>query len=374
MLAHLHNITYCANIHPGESWEETFISLRGHLPVVKDAFSPTAPFPVGLRLSARAARELDAHAEIRFLAWLRQHDLFVPTINGFPYGSFHGSRVKEQVYHPDWRRPERADYTMRLATLLDRWLPSGIRGSISTVPICFGRYLPEDEREVVRNNLLRTLEHFDHLRRKSGKTIVLALEPEPGCLLETIDDVVSFCDRLEFSDSARTALGICFDCCHHAVEFESPEESLGRLVAAGISVGKVQVSSALRLFDPDRTLLEGFREPTYLHQTVIRDRMGGFQRYNDLSEALRMHQAGRGDEWRIHFHLPIFVEQTSRYGTTRCFIDSLLPFLDHTTQLEVETYTWDVLPPELKTDTVDQSNIRELKWLQGARDASNRRP
>ncbi len=358
-------ITYCTNIHPGESWEETFSTLRRHLPAIKSEFSSVEPFPVGLRLSRRAAMELDQVAESRFLEWLQRHELFVPTINGFPYGSFHSARVKELVYLPDWRQPERVEYTTRLVTLLDRWLPVGLQGSVSTVPVCFGKTLPKEELAVVRSNLLRTLEHLDCLRQRSGKSIILSLEPEPGCLLETTEEVVWFFERMAFPDSLRTMLGICLDCCHQAVEFEEPAACLEHLADADIPVGKIQISSALRMLDPDRTLLERFCEPVYLHQTVIRDREGMIRRYDDLPAALRLHPAAQGDEWRVHFHLPIFVEQMPQYGTTRCFIDTLIPHVDDTVLLEVETYTWDVLPPELRAETVDQSIVRELLWLKG---------
>ena len=367
-------ITYCTNIHPGESWEETFDTLRRHLPTIKAEFSPAEPFPVGLRLSARAVRELDDSAGERFMEWLLRHDLFVPTINGFPYGAFHGTRVKEQVYLPDWRQPERVDYTIGIATLLDRVLPESVQGSLSTVPIRFGRELPTEELAVVRKNLLRAMEHLDRLRQHSGKSILLALEPEPGCTLETTEDVVSFFQRMEFPDSLSWTLGVCLDCSHQAVQFESPAEILGALAAAGIPVGKVQISSALRIRDPDLTALERFCEPAYLHQTVVRDVKGKLWRYDDLPQALRLHPSGGGDEWRVHFHLPVFVEGMPGYGTTSSFIDSLLPLLEDTMLLEVETYTWEVLPPELRMSSVDGSIVRELQWLKGAVDATNRRP
>ena len=367
-------ITYCTNIHPGESWEETFSALRRHLPAITSEYCPTEPFPVGLRLSRRAAWELDDAAENRFREWLQQHQLFVPTINGFPYGSFHNARVKEQVYLPDWRQPERVEYTARLATLLDRWLPPGMPGSISTVPLAFGRDLPQQELAAVRNNLLSALEHLDHLRQRSGKAIMLSLEPEPGCLLETTGDVITFFEQMNFPDTLRSALGVCLDCCHQAVEFETPAECLEQLGSAGIGIGKVQVSSALRMLDPERTLLEGFCEPTYLHQTVIRGKDGMLRRYDDLPKALRDHPPGQGEEWRIHFHVPIFVGRMPCYDTTRFFIDDILPLLDDMVLLEVETYTWDVLPPELQEDTVTRSITRELRWLKGQRDETNRRP
>jgi hypothetical protein len=249
-----------------------------------------------------------------------------------------------------------------------------VPGSISTVPVAFGRDFPEQDMEVIRNNLLRTLEHLDHLRQKSGKAIMLSLEPEPGCLLETTDNIITFFERMKFPDTMQSALGICLDCCHQAVEFETPAECLAHLATAGIGIGKVQISSALRMLDPERTLLESFCEPVYLHQTIIRGKDGMLRRYNDLSDALRDHPRGRDEEWRIHFHVPIFVNRMPRYGTTRFFIDALLPLLDKNMLLEVETYTWEVLPSELRAESVDHSIVRELQWLKGQRDETNRRP
>jgi hypothetical protein len=134
-------ITYCTNIHPAESWRETERNLRTHLPAVKRALSPGEPFPIGLWLSNRAAFELDERALRAFGDWCRQEGLFVPTINGFPFGRFHGAAVKEKVYLPDWRSRERVDYTKRLAELLDGWLPEGMAGSVSTVPVGFRRHI-----------------------------------------------------------------------------------------------------------------------------------------------------------------------------------------------------------------------------------------
>jgi hypothetical protein len=360
-------ITYCSNIHPGESWLETFQSLRIHIPAVKNIVSPNAPFPIGLRLSSRASEEVDEHASAWFARWLREQDLFVPTINGFPHGSFHRSPIKENVYLPDWRSPERVAYTRRLATLLDCWLPDSVLGSISTVPIGFGKCLSDDDLGCVRKNLCAVLECLDGLRQKSGKRIVLALEPEPSCFLETTDEVVAFFDRMSFSDELRQGIGICFDCCHQAVQFEDPVRSLGLLADSGILVPKVQVSSALRLKDPVRDVLTRFCEPCYLHQVVIRTQEGSLKRYVDLPEAFQGHASAEGDEWRIHYHVPIFAERVQSCDTTRFFIEELVPLLDKQTLLEVETYTWEVLPPELRMETVTGSIIREIQWLKGVR-------
>ena len=364
-------ITYCTNIHPGENWGETFNNLQTYIPPVAAAVSPAAPFPIGLRLSGRASMEIDERASAEFTEWLQRTNTFVPTLNGFPYGSFHGSAVKENVYLPDWRDGERVDYTVRLANLLDSWLPENVQGSISTVPVAFKRGF-RDEEGSVRANLMRVLEHLDRLRQKSGKMILLALEPEPGCLLETTHEVVSFFDRMAFPDELRRGIGVCYDCCHQAVEFETPSHSLNLLADAGIAIAKVQVSSALRVKNPERALLEKFCEPCYLHQVVIRDKAGLLSRYTDLPDALREHRAGSGDEWRIHFHVPIFIERLEQFETTEYFITVALPLIDSGVLLEVETYTWEVLPPELRMADVTQSLIREIQWLKAERNETNR--
>ena len=360
-------ITYCTNIHPGESWDETFRELATHLPEIRTAVSPDTPFPVGLRLSSRAAHELDAADPGLLRDWMEQHGMFVPTINGFPFGSFHTPPVKERVYLPDWRHGERAAYTRRLAGLLDRWLPEGVVGSVSTVPVAWRTGFRDNDYAAVRDNLLSLLDHLDGLRQRSGKLIVLALEPEPGCLLETAGDVAAFFERMDFPAQLRPGLGVCIDCCHHAVGFEEPAALFSQLAAAGIMVAKLQVSSAPRLFSPTPEQLALFDEPCYLHQVVIRAADGTLTRYDDLPGALASRSAAAGEEWRIHFHVPVFNETCGEFDTTRAFIEGTLPLLDDRVLLEVETYSWDVLPPELRMERVSDSIIREIGWVREIR-------
>jgi sugar phosphate isomerase/epimerase len=360
-------ITYCTNIHPGEGWQETERNLATHLLAVKRAVSPDRPFPIGLWLSHRASQEIDAGAAEAFGRWCLENGCFVPTINGFPYGLFHGASVKEKVYLPDWRSRERAAYTMRLADLLDQWLPEGVLGSISTVPVGFRSRIGPADHGAIRQNLLDVVEHLDGLKQAGGREIVLALEPEPGCLLETTAEAVRFIERLALPGHLRESLGLCFDCCHQAVEFEEPAESLGLLRQAGIRLGKVQVSSALRVQNGDPRVLARFCEPTYLHQTVVRQPDGTLCRYGDLPEAMQRHRAGEGQEWRVHFHVPVFLDRTRDAGTTRFFLEQFLPLIDETVLLEVETYTWDVLPPELRAKSVAESIGREIQWVEGVR-------
>ena len=364
-------ITYCTNIHPGEGWTEHFAALRQHIPAVKAAVSPQHSFPIGLRLSRRAVDELSGSENEQFVAWLRENDCFVPTINGFPYGAFHGERIKEQVYLPDWRSPERATYSMRLADLLAGWLPEGVVGSISTVPIGFKGVVGADDLPAVRQQLIGVLDHLRFLRETRGREIVLALEPEPGCMLETTEEVCRFFADLALPAELQGLLGICYDCCHQAVEFEEPSDSLARLAAAGIRIAKAQVSSALNLVAPSTQLLSRFDEPCYLHQVSVRHRDGTVRRYRDLPDALVEYGRAVDAEWRCHFHVPIFSAGSGDYGTTRFFLEEALPLLPRDLLLEVETYTFDVLPSELRCESVTDSIIREIQWLEAQLSATH---
>ena len=362
-------ITYCSNIHRAESWQETFAALREHVPRVKERVSPEHAFPIGLRLCERAATELAAWGVDRFEEWLRAENCFVPTINGFAYGAFHGTLVKMNAYLPDWHSRERRDYTILLADLLSGWLPEGMTGSISTVPVGFKAHVSPVE---FRARLLDVLRHLDQLWQVRGADIVLALEPEPGCVLETAADMAHFVEWMDFPEELQSRLGICLDCCHHAIQFEDPGEVAAAL--AGVRIAKVQASSALTVTHDRRQALNPFVEPRYLHQVVIRDRNGRLSRYYDLPDALLEHEGEGGDEWRCHFHVPLFMERAGEVETTRFFVEGLLPHLDPGLLLEVETYSWSALQPKLRPEGLTESIVREIRWLQEAADAAHRRP
>ncbi len=382
-------LTYCTNIHPGETWPDTFDSLKRHIPKVKASVAPTEPFGIGLRLSADASEGLmgrDAFAA--FLDFLAAENLFVFTINGFPYGPFHGTRVKEDVYQPDWRDEHRLLYSNELADTLARLLPEDGFGSISTVPGTF-KSLAKGAEGVMADMMLRHVRHLIRIRERTGKTIALAIEPEPCCFLETVDESVAFFKDYLFSKAAiqRIAelakisaseaeaalprhLGLCYDVCHAAVEFEDARASVAALQSAGIPIHKLQLSAALRLRPGQRQLdaVKAFAEGTYLHQTVTRGPDGGITRYVDLPDALAAPAAAAADEWRVHFHVPIFHPDIPPLATTQDFLAEILaihretPISQH---LEVETYTWDVLPPALRGLPVDEAIARELQWVEG---------
>ena len=362
-------LTYCTNIHPGEGWDDLLANVEGHGLSVKHRFSPEDPFALGLRISGRAAGEVGPGEVRRFGDWLEENGCYVRGINGFPYGPFHGTAVKRQVYLPDWRSAERVAYTDRLAQLLAAWLPEGVRGSISTVPVAFKEGFDDGHWPLVERHLRQALEGLLRLEEERGAEIALALEPEPGCVLETTAEVENFFARLDLPEALGRHLGLCYDCCHQAVEFEDGGDSLARLRAAGIPIARVQVSSSPRAVGEEIQELARFAEPTYLHQVVARHRDGGLSRFPDLPDFLAELETLRGDltECRVHFHVPVFAADLGFCGTTRPFLEDFLPRLDSSVPLEVETYSWAVLPEALRAGSVVDSIVRELAWVRDRR-------
>jgi sugar phosphate isomerase/epimerase len=399
------HLTYCTNIHPGESWAEVREALRTHVAAVKSRVSPNAPFGVGLRLAARAAEELGAPDVLeRARAELDDAGLYVFTVNGFPYGAFHGTRVKERVYRPDWLEEERVSYTIALARVLSRLLPEGTPGSISTVPGCFQERAEAGAGRTVAHNVARVAAELVRIERETGKAIALALEPEPACILETSDDAVDFFERnllsredvetfgkrvgsdvREAESLLRRHVGVCLDACHASVEFERPVMALGKLRSAGIAVPKIQLSVGLRLARASADALgelRAFDDGVYFHQTVVRngDELDGASRtllrFVDLPDALRASsQLGDGAEWRVHCHLPIFHTELGRISSTQEDLRELVVLSNELApHLEVETYTFDVLPPALRARPVTEAIASELEWVLGALAERRARP
>lgn len=369
-------LTYCSNIHPGEGWADVMANLNAHVLDVKQRLGDQAqrPFPLGLRIAGQAATEVDAKAVAEFQEWCHRHDAYLLTINGFPYGAFHNERVKENVYLPDWREAERVRYTQSLGDIAVQLQPDAQTLSISTVPVAFKDGFSENDWPAVLDNLQSVLAHFANLKQSTGVHVTLAIEPEPACVLETTGELLAFFQRLRprLTLEQNAHLGVCFDCCHQAVEFEAPEECLQRLAEAEIPIAKVQVSSALQANTTDEVgRLLRFNEPVYLHQAVARTSDGGLHAFSDLPEFEKALSEGLSpDECRVHFHVPIFLEHLGDCGTTQLFLKRLLPLLGSDVPLEVETYSFGVLPEHLKTDSVGESIARELSWVKTLLDAS----
>lgn len=380
-LNHGLHLAYCTNIHRGETWRETFESLQTHALAVRERVCSSRPFAIGLRLSNRAARELsDPATLLAFQRWLAQTGCYIFTMNGFPYGQFHGIRVKEQVYLPDWTSPERLAYTNLLFDLLSKLLPPGIEGSVSTLPLSFkGFHLHADAVKIARQNLWHCVEYIAHLTEQTGRKLHLGLEPEPLCQLESSGETIQLFDRLHAEhprDPRLTEhLGVNYDTCHFAVNFEEPVNAFPCLIQHGIKISKIHVSSALKVHPTPETCvaLKTFADDVYFHQVVVREPSGNRSIYYDLPDALADPDAKRkapnGDlpEWRIHFHIPLHTPAEPLFETTNDHLLSVLDLLAEDphlcSHLEMETYTWEVLPPDLKSHSVAEQLAEEYEWM-----------
>ncbi len=383
------HLTYCTNIHAGESWAEVRANVATHVRIVAARVASGAPFGVGLRLGARAAHELAQPAELdAFRDLLGESGLYVFTINGFPYGTFHATRVKENVYLPDWLDDARLEYTDTLARICAALVPAedGLEGSVSTVPGAFRpRVRGDDDARAIAARLARHAATLHRLRDESGKMVTLGLEPEPRCFLETAAEAVAFFERFVFEarvpglgasesqDVLRRHIGVCFDACHMAVEYDPPADALRAFASAGVRITKIQISAGLEVAlagEPDELEALGrFADDVYLHQVVERGDDGrAGRRWLDLPEAMAEAAAApaRAREWRIHFHVPLHRERYGRFRSTQRDLAELLALVRRDPpcrHFEVETYTWDVLPPEHREADVASEIVRELRWV-----------
>ena len=384
------HLTYCTNIHAGESWDEVSQSLNIFVPPIRDAVADGAPMGIGLRLSGQAAFSLHEPIVLQaFQAQLKSLNAYVFTLNAFPYGTFHGVPVKQDVYAPDWTHAERVRYTLACIDILTALLPEGVDGSISTVPVGFRHAADTSEAmDAVVLHLLQCVAHLVHTQAQTGKHIALALEPEPACYLETTQEAAQFILTHVRSDKAiaqlaqmlggsaeqalqalSSHLGVCFDVCHSAVEFEDPALALNELRQAGIAVPKIQLSSAVRISQMTAAQLptvQAFDDAVYLHQVVV-ENAGQLTRFVDLPEAVAAFHAGQAQgEWRVHCHVPVFLQDAGAISTTQAQLLQTLEACKRegfSSHLEVETYTWDVLPVALKTDSKAQAIARELLFV-----------
>lgn len=391
------HLTYCTNIHPGEAWQEVFANLKKYVTELKARLAPNKPFGIGLRLANVAARELlEGDNLTHFQNWLTQENLYVFTLNGFPYGGFHNKVVKDQVYAPDWSKQERLDYTLRLVKILAALLPEGMDGGISTVPLSYKPWLSDKaNRESVLKagsiHLASVAAEMVRIREETGKLLHVDLEPEPDGLIENTVEVIDFfkewllpvggnylAEILGISQELAEVylldhVRICYDTCHFALEYEDPTSVFADFQAAGIQIGKIQLSAAVQVNLPENAekrriiaeRLRPFAESTYLHQVIERDADGTLHHYPDLVTALPYLEKSTAQEWRTHFHVPIFIHDYKLLQSTQDDIVNVLDLLRTNAackHLEIETYTWDVLPPEMKIDLL-ASIQREYEWV-----------
>nr|WP_121269497.1 metabolite traffic protein EboE [Pedobacter schmidteae] len=391
------HLTYCTNIHPGKDWAADFAALQENFPLIKQSVSPHQSLGLGLRLSNAASITLSDEAELTvFKQWLKENDAYVFTMNGFPYGDFHRTVVKEKVHAPDWTTDQRKDYTIRLFDILRFLLPKGMDGGISTSPLSYRHWFnTAEDFEVAKRtatlNIVAVVEHLIVIDRESGQLLHLDIEPEPDGILETGREFIDWfendlltlgipviADRFNISAQEATNLlkkhvCLCYDVCHFAIGYENHHAVLTELEQKGIGVGKIQISAALQADmssagaekEAVKAGFSVFNEPTYLHQVVALKNDGGLIRYPDLPAALSDFDNKAVTQWRSHFHVPISIKEIGLLQSTQDDIITLLqlqknqPFTNH---LEVETYTWEVLPEQIKLP-IAQSISNELNWV-----------
>jgi hypothetical protein len=389
----LGHLSYSTLVHPADNWEQLWDSVTRYLPAVKKRVAPDKPFAVSLRLAAKSAYALAKNPGERqkLKDFFDANDMYLYTANAFPYGSFKGERVKEQVYEPDWRTNDRADYTMRVADILAEIAPEGSNPSIQTPPLGFKpRVTGPDVVQAYTDQVVRVVAHLVALERRTGRRVTLAIEPEPACFLELTSEAIDYFTNHLYAAAAikdlagqtgqslpqaeetlHTQLGTVFDICHQAVEFEDVAQSMRDLGSAGIRILKFQIASALRIPDlsPEKAAaLKAFDDPVYFHQTIEK-RNGKITHYLDIPDALAAYDGSRdGREWRTHFHVPVFLDDVGILKTTRPDVEAALryhaanPVSD---QVEIETYTWDVLPDSFKTGDIVDYVVQELEWVRG---------
>jgi hypothetical protein len=385
-------VGYCTNVHAGMNLNTILGNLETHALAARKTLGLSA-LPVGLWFSENAVHEALAPESLtRLQLGLREMGLVAYTFNGFPQGDFHTAVVKHRVYLPTWWEPSRLAYTRDLVRLLDQLLEPGRFGSISTLPIAWGAPHPTTEQwRAATAQLVEIAEELHQLHEKTGRYIVLALEPEPGCAITDTPSLRRFfSDHLsehqlgaKVADRVRTHLTMCHDVCHAAVMGEDQANELEACRREGIRIGKVQISSAIRV-PWDRLDLSGreealrelshFAEDRYLHQTMIDCSDGRRLLVEDLPQLLRQtSELGNAElqkEWRIHFHVPVDIGSWGRIETTQDAIDRFLTWLDRDdafgvpeTHLEVETYAWGVLPESMREPHLHRGIARELQWL-----------
>lgn len=382
---------YCTNVHAGTTLENVIQNIREFSLPIKQSVAPTNPFGIGLWFNSSSADQLSTSIPVWELRdQLNELGLTPFTFNGFPFGDFHSEVVKHEVYLPTWADDNRFMYTVRLAKIQSELLPEGSIGSISTLPLGWPigehseTWTQNDEELVNRSaeNLRAIAAILQKLEENSGRKIQIAIEPEPGCVLDNSVAIKKFFTERLFTGKAkqddiiREYIGVCHDVCHSAVMFESQQKAIESYTQDGLQVFKVQASSAIEIpFDEIETSeheaalneLRQFQEPRYLHQVNIQRRDGQLEFFEDLDLALAKYSENPQGTWRVHFHVPIFLEKFNFIRTTqpeiaRCW-QAMRKHQPECLHFEVETYAWNVMADQYKTDSLIQSTSRELHWF-----------
>lgn len=366
------DLSYCTNVHPAEDLDGIIDQLDVHAGPVRRAAGLDS-LGVGLWLPAETASVLasEPSARDRLREALDRNGLVLRTVNAFPYRGFHDDVVKLAVYHPDWTTRERLQFTMDCATALAHLLPAGGEGSISTLPLGWREGWDAAADDAAESNLSELVEHLGQVESQTGRTIRVGIEPEPGCILDNVADIAAWLGaRPHLTVGGR--LGLCLDTCHLAVSFADPGEAVAAATAAGVRIVKVQASVALEVTDPSdasaSVALAPFAEARYVHQ--VRTRPVGDQQYaaDDLGDVLNADPAWPADRpWRVHVHIPLHAKPAPPLrATSEVLLSAVSAVLaapqGEQAHLDVETYTWTVLPQSLQPESLVEGIAAELRW------------
>ncbi|MEH0155767.1 metabolite traffic protein EboE [Limibacter armeniacum] len=394
-----YHLSYCTNNISGENWSEIKAKLQSVLPQVKKEVCPNEWMGTGLRIGYQAACDLNIEELSKFKEWLDENKLYVHTLNGFPFGTFHQERVKDNVHRPDWMTDQRYDYTLKLSKILAKLLPHFEEdGSISTSPLSYAPWHGSNTAainqvyKVCANRLSRLVGELYDLKIETAKNIHIDIEPEPDGMLESTEDVISFFNTWllpigiryliqhkgisvkEAENAIRTHIQVCFDVCHLALVYEDPVSSFKSYAENQIGIGKIQISSAVEANftgqkERDQKLLSSLsalKDYVYLHQVANQLSDGTILRYKDLCDAFVAQVNEYPQKWRVHYHIPVFLDALESLSSTQhAVISTLEHFFRYTTckHLEVETYTWEVMPKNLRPSTLEECVTKEISWV-----------
>lgn len=368
------HLCYSMNVFPEKDWfSEKSIIRKKVLALKKEILkNKSAKFAIGLWLDASGIREFRKRENLlEFKRWLDDNDLYVFTFNAFPYGVFHGKPVKKSVYLPDWTSRERLEYTCNVADLLSELLPKEITGSISTLPGAYKTGVKSERQTVkIAENFFFAAKHLDNIHKKTGRKIILGIEPEPDCLWEDPAGFISFYNKYfaSIDEEIKEHIGVCYDTCHQEVIHAKPGQGLKEIIYNKIPIAKIQLSAAISSpTAQSKKTLANFADQVYLHQTRVQNSDGTNSHYQDLPDALE--KADKNRLWMVHYHIPVFSGKlTGGLETAKAELRETLKILKSNPEicgnLEIETYTFSVLPPAMRKSGILQSIAKEYKWIQ----------
>ncbi len=360
----------CSNAFPCEGIDAQVELFKKRLPSLRNMVpgAMDKPFAAGLWLDSQSVSYLvKTKKSGEFCDFVKSLGFYAFTANAFPFGRFHDGPVKESVYRPDWSETDRLEYTCAVADILARLLPEGVEGSVSTLPCGYKGMFKSKDLPAARLNLLLAANHLKRLWMNTGKRMTLAIEMEPDCVWESPEEFCDFYDSALRGDDASDFIGVCYDTCHQELLDSSPGKGMETFLNRKVKIAKFQLSSAISAPDAasKKTLEAHFMDTVYLHQTRAFPGGGSMLKWPGLPDALRSNE--RPLPWKVHFHVPVFLEEIKggllpANAELLSVVERVRKEPDLCSNLEVETYSYNVLPDFSKEASIEKGMARELQW------------